>query len=231
MKKILNNIQLVFIIILAIALILSFLFRPSKPINTYESEINQLQTINKELRLSNDSLTSANNKLQKEINTIPFDEATSSAESRGFFYTKIYKMATDKKGFVLYADQKELFEHLPNEKAGELIKHIFKYVNDENPITEDLIINLAFTSIKQNLLMHVFYGPALTIRTSARTIHLASRARLRRSAPRTPRDFQSSPPANSTALLPRDLSPDKKRESIISPQSELQAHQQPTPHS
>ena len=88
---------------------------------------------------------------QKEINTIPFDEATSSAESRGFFYTKIYKMATDKKGFVLYADQKELFEHLPNEKAGELIKHIFKYVNDENPITEDLIINLAFTSIKQNL--------------------------------------------------------------------------------
>lgn len=70
MKKILNNIQLVFIIVLAIALILSFLFRPSKPINTYESEINQLQTINKELRLSNDSLTSANNKLQKEINLI-----------------------------------------------------------------------------------------------------------------------------------------------------------------
>lgn len=70
MKKILNNIQLVFIILLAIALILSFLFRPSKPINTYESEINQLQTINKELRLSNDSLTSANNKLQKEINLI-----------------------------------------------------------------------------------------------------------------------------------------------------------------
>ena len=60
-------------------------------------------------------------------------------------------MATEKKGFVLYADQKELFEHLPNEKAGELIKHIFKYVNDENPITEDLIIKLAFTSIKQNL--------------------------------------------------------------------------------
>mgnify|MGYP003648253288 CR=1 FL=1 len=88
---------------------------------------------------------------QKEINTIPFDEATSSAESRGFFYTKIYKMATDKKGFVLYADQKELFEQLPDEKAGELIKHIFKYVNDENPTTEDLFIKLAFTPIKQQL--------------------------------------------------------------------------------
>ena len=60
-------------------------------------------------------------------------------------------MAKDKKGFVLYADQKELFEQLPDEKAGELIKHIFKYVNDENPTTEDLFIKLAFTPIKQQL--------------------------------------------------------------------------------
>lgn len=60
-------------------------------------------------------------------------------------------MAKDKKGFILYADQKALFEQLPNEKAGELIKFIFAYVNDENPLTEDLIINLAFTPIKQQL--------------------------------------------------------------------------------
>lgn len=58
-------------------------------------------------------------------------------------------MAKDKKGFVLYADQKELFDQLPNEKAGELIKHIFAYVNDEDPETKDLIIKLAFTPIKQ----------------------------------------------------------------------------------
>lgn len=60
-------------------------------------------------------------------------------------------MAQDKKGFILYADQKELFQQLPDEKAGELIKHIFLYVNDENPISDDLIINLAFTPIKQQL--------------------------------------------------------------------------------
>jgi len=60
-------------------------------------------------------------------------------------------MAQDKKGFILYADQKELFEQLPDAKAGELIKHIFQYVNDDNPISEDLIINLAFTPIKQQL--------------------------------------------------------------------------------
>jgi hypothetical protein len=60
-------------------------------------------------------------------------------------------MAQDKKGFILYADQKALFDQLPNDKAGELIKFIFAYVNDENPVSEDLIINLAFTPIKQQL--------------------------------------------------------------------------------
>lgn len=60
-------------------------------------------------------------------------------------------MAEGKKGFILYADQKELFDQLPDEKAGELIKHIFKYVNDEEPKTDDLIINLAFTPIKLQL--------------------------------------------------------------------------------
>lgn len=60
-------------------------------------------------------------------------------------------MAEGKKGFVLYADQKELFDQLTNEKAGELIKHIFSYVNDEDPESKDIIINLAFTPIKQQL--------------------------------------------------------------------------------
>jgi hypothetical protein len=58
-------------------------------------------------------------------------------------------MAEDKKGFILYADQKEMFDQLPNEKAGELIKFIFSYVNDDDPETDDLLINLAFTPIKQ----------------------------------------------------------------------------------
>ena len=60
-------------------------------------------------------------------------------------------MAENKKGFILYADQKELFTQLSDEQAGKLIKHIFKYVNDENPVSEDVIINIAFTPIKQHL--------------------------------------------------------------------------------
>tara|TARA_R110000824_G_scaffold73020_2_gene186060 strand:+ start:1245 stop:1625 length:381 start_codon:yes stop_codon:yes gene_type:complete len=70
LKKLFNNIQLVFIIILASALILSLLFRPSIPIDTYENEITTLKTQNKQLLLSNDSIININNKLQKEINTI-----------------------------------------------------------------------------------------------------------------------------------------------------------------
>jgi|TARA_R110002020_G_scaffold128864_1_gene288735 hypothetical protein len=70
LKKLFNNIQLVFIIILAVALILSLLSKPSTPIDTYEDEINLLKKQNKELRLSNDSLSLANSKLQNEINII-----------------------------------------------------------------------------------------------------------------------------------------------------------------
>jgi hypothetical protein len=60
-------------------------------------------------------------------------------------------MAEGKKSFVVYTDWKATFDVLPNEKAGELIKHIFAYVNDENPITEDVLINAVFQNIKSSL--------------------------------------------------------------------------------
>ena len=60
-------------------------------------------------------------------------------------------MAENKKGFILYADQKELFSQLPDEIAGKLIKHIMSYVNDENPVSDDILINIAFTPIKLQL--------------------------------------------------------------------------------
>ena len=60
-------------------------------------------------------------------------------------------MADNKKSFVLYTDQWELFKKLPNETAGELIKHIFAYVNDEQPETDNLLIQIAFEPIKAQL--------------------------------------------------------------------------------
>jgi len=60
-------------------------------------------------------------------------------------------MASEKKSFVLYSDLIFTVSQLPNDKAGELFKHILMYVNDENPITDDLIINISFEPIKQQL--------------------------------------------------------------------------------
>ena len=60
-------------------------------------------------------------------------------------------MAENKKSFVAYADWKYTFDELSNEKAGELIKHIFAYVNDENPVSEDMLINAVFANIKHTL--------------------------------------------------------------------------------
>lgn len=60
-------------------------------------------------------------------------------------------MAENKKGFVLYADQRSIIELLSNEKAGILFKHIFAYVNDENPKSRDGLINMAFEPIKLQL--------------------------------------------------------------------------------
>ena len=60
-------------------------------------------------------------------------------------------MAENKKSFILYCDQKGVWDKLNNEQAGKLIKHIIAYVNDENPETDDFITELAFEPIKQHL--------------------------------------------------------------------------------
>lgn len=60
-------------------------------------------------------------------------------------------MAQDKKSFILYCDLIHTVEKMPLEKSGELFMHILRYVNDQNPVTEDLIINLTFEPIKQQL--------------------------------------------------------------------------------
>ena len=60
-------------------------------------------------------------------------------------------MAKDKTSFILYADQRSYFDKLTDEEAGRLIKHIFSYVNDENPNPIDRITDLSFEPIKLQL--------------------------------------------------------------------------------
>ena len=57
-------------------------------------------------------------------------------------------MAEDKKGFILYADLIHTVEQLASDKAGDLFKHILRYVNDKDPVSEDILINIAFEPIK-----------------------------------------------------------------------------------
>ena len=58
-------------------------------------------------------------------------------------------MAENKTSFILYSDQRSLINLLSDEQAGVLLKHIFAYVNDENPINTDQLINVVFEPIKQ----------------------------------------------------------------------------------
>jgi hypothetical protein len=60
-------------------------------------------------------------------------------------------MAQNKKSFVLYSDSQGLVNQLPDDVAGRLLKHIFAYVNDEEPKTDELLVNIAFEPIKMQL--------------------------------------------------------------------------------
>ena len=63
----------------------------------------------------------------------------------------LFSIMEGKKSFVLYTDQREVFDELSDQDAGRLIKHIFSYVNDENPSTDDLLLKVAFLPIKTQL--------------------------------------------------------------------------------
>ena len=60
-------------------------------------------------------------------------------------------MAKDKKSFVLYADLIHTVRKMPEDKAGKLLLTILEYVNDENPKVDDMVVDLVFEPIKQQL--------------------------------------------------------------------------------
>lgn len=60
-------------------------------------------------------------------------------------------MAEGKRSFILYSDIYHTVKKLTDIQAGKLFKHILSYVNDENPNSDDIIIQIAFEPIKQSL--------------------------------------------------------------------------------
>ena len=60
-------------------------------------------------------------------------------------------MAENKKSFLLYCDYIDLIKKLPDEKAGQLFKLIMDYVNDNNPVVDDMLLDIDFEPIKKQL--------------------------------------------------------------------------------
>ena len=60
-------------------------------------------------------------------------------------------MAEDKRSFLLYSDLIHTIKKVPDEVAGKLLKHILEYVNDLHPTTDDLMLEVLFEPIKQQL--------------------------------------------------------------------------------
>jgi hypothetical protein len=60
-------------------------------------------------------------------------------------------MANDKKSFLLYCDIIHTVEQLTDEQAGDLFKHILRYVNDQDPQSDSVITKIAFEPIRQAL--------------------------------------------------------------------------------
>lgn len=60
-------------------------------------------------------------------------------------------MAENKASFILYSDLIHTVSKLPDETAGKLLKHILEYVNDKDPQTDDILLQVAFEPIKLQL--------------------------------------------------------------------------------
>ena len=60
-------------------------------------------------------------------------------------------MAEGKKSFIIYTDSKGLVNKLDDVTAGKLFKMLFSYTCDEDPTTEDMVLDIAFEHFKQKL--------------------------------------------------------------------------------
>ena len=60
-------------------------------------------------------------------------------------------MAEGKKTFIFYSDWINMVREMPNKDAGELLKHILSYVNDESPNTDNMLVKMAFGHMRPML--------------------------------------------------------------------------------
>ncbi len=122
MKNLLKDIKIVFILVLAVALILSFLFRPSTPIETYETEIDVLKQENQKLLLSNDSINQINIRLQEEITVMLY-----AIDS-----TEVILKQTEEKLSVLEKKRNEISTIVTNMDSDDITNTFSEYLKRRN---------------------------------------------------------------------------------------------------
>ena len=64
-------------------------------------------------------------------------------------------MSNEKKSFIAYCDWLATFDVLPNEIAGKLVKHLFRFVNDNNYTCDDVVVNAIFANIKNTIILEL----------------------------------------------------------------------------
>lgn len=66
----------------------------------------------------------------------------------GVFFLYPITMAEGKNKVIVYTDWIHAFEALTDEEAGKLIKHFFKYVNDQEPVLDERILQLTWIPMR-----------------------------------------------------------------------------------
>lgn len=60
-------------------------------------------------------------------------------------------MAQGKKSVLLYCDLIHTVEKLTDEQAGKFFKHYLRYINDQDPVADDPLVDILFEHVKHNL--------------------------------------------------------------------------------
>ena len=68
-------------------------------------------------------------------------------------------MYKSKRSYVLESDLIHVIKKLPKEKIGDLLLTILSFINDENPVIDDLLVEVVFEPIKQDLIRQYNINP------------------------------------------------------------------------
>lgn len=104
----------------------------------------------------------------------------------------------EKDSFILYTEQKELFERLSDKEAGQLIKAIFTYVSTGKTNNLKKTLDIAFIPIKQNIDRNNEKWTEIKIKRSEAGKKSAEIKKQQKSTNLTSVDFVKSKSTNST---------------------------------